>query len=181
MLMHRQLAACSLAGSKLQALVNDLTKLRAAEPHMHAVVFTQSVASHASICRRLCGIGITVYELSGKTTVKKRHNATREFQAARRRPTVFVITMKAGNCGITLTAATRVYLMEPCVDPALEVQAAGRIHRLGQEKQVMCKRLCSRGTYEEQIVTLHGRLKSGHSQLTDGKIPASIFRLLNQQ
>ena len=51
----------------------------------------------------------------------------------------------AGNCGITLTAASRVYLMEPCVDPAVEAQAAGRIHRLGQDKHVLCKRLCYRG------------------------------------
>ena len=43
-----------------------------------------------------------------------------------------VITMKTGTVGITLTAATRVYLMEPSLDPAMEVQAAGRIHRLGR-------------------------------------------------
>jgi|EP01046_Picozoa_sp_COSAG06_P066699 hypothetical protein len=34
------------------------------------------------------------------------------------------------------------------------------------------------GTYEEQIVTLHGLLKSGRSSLNDGKIPADVFRLL---
>ena len=37
-------------------------------------------------------------------------------------PKVFVLTMKAGNCGITLSAATRVYLLEPCIDPAHELQ-----------------------------------------------------------
>ena len=44
-------------------------------------------------------------------------------------------------------AATRVYLMEPCVDPAHEVQAAGQIHRLGQVTGVLAKRFVYRETY----------------------------------
>ena len=36
---------------------------------------------------------------------------------------VFVATMRVGNVGITLTAASRVYLIEPCLDPAMELQA----------------------------------------------------------
>ena len=55
-----------------------------------------------------------------------RHDSIRQFQRAEKVPKVFVLTMKAGSCGITLTAATRVYLMEPCLDPAHEIQAAGR-------------------------------------------------------
>lgn len=45
---------------------------------------------------------------------------------------VFVFTVKLGSVGVTLTAATRVYMMEPAFDPSAEVQMAGRIHRLGQ-------------------------------------------------
>ena len=72
----------------------------------------------------------------------ERHRTIRSFQESAQASTakgskrpkvaakVFVATMKVGNVGITLTAATRVYLMEPCLDPTMEVQAAGRIHRL---------------------------------------------------
>ena len=49
---------------------------------------------------------------------------------------VFVLTLKAGACGVTLTAATRLYLFEPCLDPSHEIQAAGRVHRLGQLRDV---------------------------------------------
>jgi SNF2 family DNA or RNA helicase len=38
------------------------------------------------------------------------------------------------------------YLLEPCVDPAQELQAAGRIHRLGQSKDVLVKRFCYRAS-----------------------------------
>ena len=46
------------------------------------------------------------------------------------------MTYRTAAVGITLTAANRVYLFEPSLDPAQEVQAAGRIHRLGQTKEV---------------------------------------------
>ena len=89
--------------------------------------------------------------------------------------------MKTGSCGITLTAATRVYLMEPCIDPAHELQAAGRIHRLGQSKDVLCKRFVFRSTYEEQVVELHRQLKSGQAALTDGKLSGKLFQLVTKQ
>ena len=60
-----------------------------------------------------------------------RHDSIRQFQRAEKVPKVFVLTMKAGSCGITLTAATRVYLMEPCLDPAHEIQAAGKVGKAG--------------------------------------------------
>ena len=84
-------------------------------------------------------------------------------------------------CGITLTAATRVYLMEPCIDPAHEQQAAGRIHRLGQHKDVLCKRFCMRDTYEQQVVELHARLKNGSASLTDGRLSGELFRLITSK
>ena len=129
MILHRRIAVLSQAKSKLDALVADITQLRSREPHLHAVVFTQNRLTHSAVCERLRGVSFKVYELKGNTPVNKRHQAIREFQQSSPEPKVFVLTMKAGNCGITLTAASRVYLMEPCIDPAHEVQAAGRIHR----------------------------------------------------
>ena len=180
MRLRRILAFCSKADVKLQALVSDLNSLRQKEPHMHAVVFTQSVDAHTRICQSIQRAGFTVYEIRGGSNIKQRHQSIRDFQKAEARPKVFVLTMKTGNCGITLTAATRVYLMEPCIDPAHEQQAAGRIHRLGQLKDVMCVRFCLRETYEEQVVELHTQLKSGKASLTDGRLSGKLFQLLTR-
>ena len=46
------------------------------------------------------------------------------------------------------------------MQPGTEVQAAGRIHRLGQSKQVLCKRFCFRDTYEERVCELHKRFQA---------------------
>ena len=82
----------------------------------------------------------TIFEFSGSTGASTRHTAIRKFQASDHGNKVFVITMRAGNVGITLTAADVVYLLGPCVDPGDEVQAAGRIHRLGQTRRVLLKK-----------------------------------------
>ena len=89
---------------------------------------------------------------------------------------VFVATMKVGNVGITLTAATRVYLMEPCLDPQTEVQAAGRIHRLGQTRDVLVKRYAYRSSLDANIIELHGEIAAGRIAVADGLLPPEAVR-----
>ena len=106
---------------------------------MHAVVFTRSLKMHEAVVTMLRPMGFVICELRGSTTSDKRDAAIRNFQAGMgggpsAKATVLVVTMKTGAVGVTLTAASRGYLMEPQLDPSLEVQAAGRIHRLGQTK-----------------------------------------------
>ena len=112
--------------TKIVALRNDLAEHRRSEPNLRAVVFTQFVDIHAACVRGLEKDGFEVYEFTGSSNSVKRDTAIRSFQnIVSRRPAVFVITLRSGNVGITLTAASRVYLLEPCLDPAVEVQAAG--------------------------------------------------------
>ena len=88
---------------------------------MHAAVFTHSVVAHRNIVAMLHTAGFVVCQFSGSTEASKRHDAIREFQESGERregvAKVFVVTIKTGSVGITLTAASRVYLMEPCLDP----------------------------------------------------------------
>ena len=60
----------------------------------------------------------------------------------------------AGAVGINLTQANRVFLMEPSINPALEVQAIGRVHRLGQTRPVEIVRLIHENTIESRMVTM---------------------------
>jgi len=159
------------AMTKMKALSTDLDALRAAEPHMHAVVFTQHSQTHAMVVSVAQAKGIKVYQLKGGVAAASRHKCIRDFQTQEKVAKVIVATLKTGNCGVTLTAATRVFLMEPFIDPAHEVQAAGRIHRLGQQRDVFVKRYCFRGTIDEKIVALHKKIKSGKLVMVDGRLP----------
>ena len=54
--------------------------------------------------------------------------------------TVFLLSMRSAAVGINLTAANHVFLMEPAFNPALEDQAVGRAHRMGQTRPVTVKK-----------------------------------------
>ena len=68
--------------------------------------------------------------------------------------------------------------MEPCFDPTDELQAAGRIHRLGQSKEVLCKRFVFRNSVESCVVSVHDKLKAGSFKITDKAFTTAIVREL---
>lgn len=64
---------------------------------------------------------------------------------------IFLISLKAGGVGLTLTNAQNAILFEPWFNPAIEAQAFSRIHRIGQESITKVYRLIYLNTIEEQI------------------------------
>jgi SNF2 family DNA or RNA helicase len=70
---------------------------------------------------------------------------------------VFLISLKAGGFGLTLTEADYVFLLDPWWNPAAESQAVDRTHRIGQERPVNVYRLVSAGTIEEKVLALQER------------------------
>jgi superfamily II DNA or RNA helicase len=94
-------------------------------------------------------------------SMKKRAKALSEFQNDPP-TTIFLLSMRAGAVGINLTQANRIFLMEPCFNPALEAQAVGRVHRLGQKRSVEIIRLLMKDSVDSRIVEMlekkHGKL-----------------------
>ena len=169
--------------AKLVALRADLAALRSKEPNMHVVVYTQFVKSCRAVEMAVRQDGFTVLRFDGTTAAVKRDQLIRVFQAglkpgASPRPTVMVITMRSGNVGLTLTAASRVYLLEPCMDPAAELQAAGRVHRLGQMAAVHVKKFCYKDTIEERIVALQKKVAKAEVSLADGYVSKEAIAVL---
>jgi SNF2 family DNA or RNA helicase len=66
----------------------------------------------------------------------------------------FFISLKAGSTGLNLTAADYVFILDPWWNPAAEMQALSRAHRIGQDKTVMAFRFISTDTIEEKIMEL---------------------------
>ena len=69
----------------------------------------------------------------------------------------FLISLKAGGMGLNLTAANYVILLDPWWNPAVENQAADRVHRIGQRLPVTVYRLIAQDTIEEKVVKLHAK------------------------
>lgn len=89
--------------------------------------------------------------LTGSTT--DRSDVVEEFQNNPEKK-VFLISLKAGGVGLNLTAADYIFILDPWWNPAAEMQAASRAHRIGQTKNVFVYRFITRNTVEEKIIKL---------------------------
>jgi SNF2 family DNA or RNA helicase len=76
---------------------------------------------------------------------------------------IFLISLKAGGVGLNLTAADYVFILDPWWNPASEMQALNRAHRIGQNKSVFVYRYITSNSIEEKIT----RLQEKKSKLAD--------------
>ncbi|HGI6466395.1 TPA: helicase-related protein, partial [Listeria monocytogenes] len=67
---------------------------------------------------------------------------------------IFLISLKAGGTGLNLVGADTVILYDLWWNPAVEEQATGRAHRIGQKRVVQVFRMITKGTIEERIFDL---------------------------
>ena len=90
---------------------------------------------------------------------------------------VFLISLKAGGTGLTLTSADTVIHYDPWWNPAVEDQAADRAHRIGQDRPVMIYRLVAADTVEERILELQSAKRAlAQAALSEGAAATSIGR-----
>jgi SNF2 family DNA or RNA helicase len=88
--------------------------------------------------------------LHGTTAVRERRGLVTRFQDDESVP-FFVLSLKAGGSGLTLTAASHVVHFDRWWNPAVENQATDRAFRIGQKKNVLVHKFLCRGTVEEKI------------------------------
>jgi SNF2 family DNA or RNA helicase len=140
--------------AKLDVLTLQLQDLLA-EGHK-ALVFSQFTSFLAIVKKHLDEKQITYEYLDGQTRDRKAH--IDRFQTDEKCG-VFLISLKAGGLGLNLTAADYVFLLDPWWNPAVEMQAIDRAHRLGQTRNVFAYRLICRNTVEEKIAALQSKKK----------------------
>jgi len=83
---------------------------------------------------------------------------------------LFLISLKAGGVGLNLPQADTVIHYDPWWNPAVEDQATGRAHRIGQQNQVFVYKLVAQGTIEERILALQARKAALAESMYSGAI-----------
>ena len=147
--------------AKVEFLVEQLREL-AAEGH-RALVFSQFTGFLRVVEGALATAGLRTAYLDGSTT--DRPSVIRGFRDGD--ATAFLISLKAGGFGLTLTEADYVFVLDPWWNPAAETQAIDRAHRIGQDKPVTVYRLVSAGTIEEKVVALQERKRDLFQRVVD--------------
>jgi SNF2 family DNA or RNA helicase len=145
-------AARGVSDSAKRARLRELLEELVAEGR-RVLVFSQFVEMLALIAKDLNGMGIKYLTLTGQT--RDRATVLKDFKEGD--APVFLISLKAGGVGLTLTEADTVILYDPWWNPAVERQAMDRAHRIGQDKPVFVHRLVAAGTVEERILALQAK------------------------
>ena len=148
--------------AKIDVLVDHLREV-VAEGH-RALVFSQFTSFLSRVRRRLDDESISSTYLDGST--RKRGTVIEDFKSGD--TGVFLISLKAGGVGLTLTEADYVFVLDPWWNPAVEAQAVDRAHRIGQRRPVMVYRLVAADTIEEKVMELKARKAALFARVFDG-------------
>ncbi len=121
---------------KLIALMKEMDKMRQHDPTAKCLVFSQFNESLEWLKLELNKRKVTWRTITGAMTADARARQLAKFDED---PpgSVFLLSVRTGAVGLTLTMATHVFLLEPCLNPAIEQQAKNRVYRLGQTKPGM--------------------------------------------
>lgn len=142
--------------TKVDNLVRHLIWLRENDPGAKSIIFSQyaDFLSVIGLAFKRYRIGFTSFE---------RPNGITDFKED---PSVecFLLHARAHASGLNLVNASHVFLMEPLVNTALELQAIARVHRIGQEHETTVWLYIVDGTVEESIYNLSVRRRMEHMQ-----------------
>jgi len=131
--------------------VKDLL-LAAKENGRRVLLFSQFTSMLSIIEEELAQEGFESFYLRGSTPPQDRLTMVDAFNSGEK--DVFLISLKAGGTGLNLTGADTVILYDLWWNPAVEEQAAGRAHRIGQKNVVEVWRMIAEGTIEERMDAL---------------------------
>lgn len=121
------------------------------------IVFSHFTTTFDLMTHALKEHNIPFLRYDGTMNIDTKNAVISEFYQGLKR--VLLISLKAGNVGLTLTCASHVILMDPFWNPYVEDQAMDRAHRFGQMKEVKVYKLLIHDSVEDRIMDLQGRKK----------------------
>ena len=159
---RRELGKRPSPSAKVEVLVEHLGPILS-EGH-RALVFSQFTRYLSGVREHLEATGVRTAYMDGSTP--DRQKVIDAFRAGE--ADVFLISLKAGGFGLTLTEADYVFLLDPWWNPQAEEQAVDRTHRIGQDKPVMVYRLVSADTIEEKVMALKEKKAELFARVVEG-------------
>jgi superfamily II DNA or RNA helicase len=173
-------------GKWLEADSGKWTRLRAIAEEIAArqekmLIFTQFREMTGPLATFLAQIfGRPGLVLHGATAVKDRKGLVARFQEDETVP-FFVLSLKAGGSGLTLTAASHVVHFDRWWNPSVENQATDRAFRIGQKKNVLVHKFVCRGTIEEKIDALIESKRALSEGLLAGASEVNLTELADEE
>lgn len=112
----------------------------------------------------------------GSMSAKARNEAVEEFQE-KAKCKIMLVSLRAGNSGLNLVAASQVIMLDPFWNPYIEEQAIDRAHRIGQQRPVQVHRVLVPGTVEDRILALQEKKRAMIESALDENASREVGRL----
>ncbi|KAG2732375.1 hypothetical protein G9P44_004792 [Scheffersomyces stipitis] len=141
------------SSTKIEALVEELYKLRSDKHTIKSIVFSQFTSMLDLIEWRLKRAGFQTVKLQGSMSPQQRDNTIKYFMD-NTEVEVFLVSLKAGGVALNLCEASQVFLMDPWWNPSVEWQSMDRVHRIGQKRPIRITRFCIEDSIEMKIIEL---------------------------
>lgn len=151
---------------KMQVLDRMLARIRQDTNDKIVLIsnYTQTLDIFDKLCRSR---GYGSLRLDGTMNVSKRQKLVDKFNDPDGPEFVFLLSSKAGGCGLNLIGANRLVLFDPDWNPAADQQALARVWRDGQKKDCFVYRFIATGTIEEKIFQRQSHKQSLSSCVVD--------------
>lgn len=138
--------------------------------HKKCVIFGQFVYNlqllRESFIRQGCKVFYIDGSTSGRQAIIDSFNQSED--------SILIISLKTGGLGLNLTSASYAYIIDPWWNPAVEKQAADRLYRMGQTRNVTIIKLIASGTIEEKIQSLQKEKEELFEKVIEGNKTKAI-------
>lgn len=163
------------SSTKIEALVEELYKLRSENQTIKSIVFSQFTSMLDLVEWRLKKAGFQTVKLQGSMSPAQRDGIIRHFME-NHSVEIFLVSLKAGGVALNLCEASQVFILDPWWNPSVEWQSGDRVHRIGQHRPVRITRMVIEDSIESRIIELQEK-KANMIHATIGHDDAAMNKL----
>ena len=143
--------------AKIDKVLEIIGTVMLASPKEKIIIFSNFTVTFDLMKLVLDRQGLPFLRYDGTMSVDQKNSTVERFYQGSER--ILLLSLRAGNVGLTLTCASHVIIMEPFWNPYVEEQAMDRVHRLGQLLPVKVYRILAKDSVENRIMELQERKK----------------------
>jgi SNF2 family DNA or RNA helicase len=152
--------------AKLSFLLSSLESILSSNSDEKIVIFSQFTSFLDQVSALFRTKQLKFARLDGKMSVAAQNSAISAFNNDNS-VRIFLISLKSGGVGLNLTRGNHCFVLDPWWNPAIELQAHDRIHRVGQEREVFIHRMYVGGSVEEGLLQLQQKKQKLADEVLD--------------
>nr|XP_058891974.1 E3 ubiquitin-protein ligase SHPRH isoform X3 [Kogia breviceps] len=157
--------------TKVEAVVRTLMRIQLRDPGAKALVFSTWQDVLDIISKALTDNNMEFAQISRVKTFQENLSAFKHDPQIN----ILLLPLHTGSNGLTIIEATHVLLVEPILNPAHELQAIGRVHRIGQTKPTIVHRFLIKATIEERMQAMLKTAERSHTNPSAKHSEASVL------